>query len=123
MTASIDHIAIPARAPERAARFLADLLGIDVTPEGPDGEFMSVRLGGDAMLLFVPASAPIPAYHIALRVAAREFDEVVRRLRATEVPFGNDPDTPTNDRSDDPLGGHGRVYFVDTEGHLFEVCS
>jgi hypothetical protein len=24
---------------------------------------------------------------------------------------------------DGPLGGHGRVYFVDPNRHLFEVCA
>ena len=28
---------------------------------------------------------------------------------------------PDNGRTDDPLGGPGRVYFVSPDGHLFEV--
>jgi catechol 2,3-dioxygenase-like lactoylglutathione lyase family enzyme len=43
------------------------------------------------------------------------------RLRSLGVPFGNQPEEPHNGRTDDPLGGAGRVYFVDENGHLFEV--
>jgi hypothetical protein len=35
--------------------------------------------------------------------------------------FGNDPENPRNGSTDDPLGGAVRVYFIDDNGHLFEV--
>ncbi len=46
----------------------------------------------------------------------------MRRLRARGLAFGNDPEAPDNFQTGDPLGGHGRVYFTDPSGHLFEVC-
>jgi catechol 2,3-dioxygenase-like lactoylglutathione lyase family enzyme len=122
MPVSIDHVAIPSRDPESAAQFLADLLGLEVTPEGPDGELRSVPLDGKATLLFASAPMPVPAQHVALRVGADDFDDVVLRLRARNIPFGNDPEDVTNARWEDPLGGRGRVYFVHPDGHLFEVC-
>jgi catechol 2,3-dioxygenase-like lactoylglutathione lyase family enzyme len=79
---SIDHVAIPAGDPEAAARFLGELLGLDVAPDGPDGEFWCLRLDGKAALLFAPAPAPAPAHHVALRVGADEFDDIVIRLRS-----------------------------------------
>jgi catechol 2,3-dioxygenase-like lactoylglutathione lyase family enzyme len=56
-------------------------------------------------------------------VSADEFVGVVGRLRSMAVPFGNDPDAPTNGLVSDPLGGHGRVYFLDPDGHVLEVCA
>jgi len=120
---TIDHVAIPARDPASAARFLADLLDLEVEADGQEGEFQSLRLGAGAALLFVPAAAPIVPCHIALRVERAELDAVVIRLRARNVPFGNDPEDPANTRWEDPQGGYGRVYFVAPDGHLFEVCS
>jgi catechol 2,3-dioxygenase-like lactoylglutathione lyase family enzyme len=123
MVASIDHVAIPAQDPEAASRLLGGILGLEVVSDGPDGEFRSLRFEGRAALLFAPAGGPVFPHHVAFRVGPEEFDEIVLRLRARELPFGNDPEDRTNGCSDDPLGGHGRVYFVDPDGHLFEVCA
>jgi catechol 2,3-dioxygenase-like lactoylglutathione lyase family enzyme len=120
---SIDHVAVPVRNPENAARFLGELLGLEVVTDGPEGEFRSLRLDGGAALLFTPADAPIVSHHLALRVGPREFDAVVLRLRQRAIVFGNDPEERTNGGTDDPLGGYGRVYFIDPEGHFFEVCA
>ena len=119
----LDHVAVPVRSPEAAARFLGSLLGIEPTVDGPDGELGSLRLDADAMLLFMPAEAPVFSHHVALRVDPKAFDEVVTRLRARAIAFGNDPEDPMNGCWGDPLGGHGRVYFADPDGHFFEVCA
>jgi catechol 2,3-dioxygenase-like lactoylglutathione lyase family enzyme len=119
----IDHVAVPVRSPEDAARFLGGLLGLEAVPDGPDGEFRSLRLERGTALLFTPGEAPISSHHLALRVERAAFDDVVLRLRAAAVAFGNDPEDRTNGIWEDPLGGHGRVYFVDPDGHFFEVCA
>ena len=119
----IDHVAIPVRIPADAARFLGGLLGLEAAPDGPDGELRSLRLDADAMLLFAPADAPVASHHLALRVDPTMFEKVVLRLSASAIPFGNDPEDRMNGRWDDPLGGHGRVYFVDPDGHFFEICA
>lgn len=119
----IDHVAIPVRSPEAAARFLGALLGIEAAPDGPDGELRSLRLDADAMLLFTPADSAVFSHHLALRVDPKAFDEVVARLRERAIAFGNDPEDRMNGRWDDPLGRHGRVNFVDPDGHFFEVCA
>jgi catechol 2,3-dioxygenase-like lactoylglutathione lyase family enzyme len=60
---------------------------------------------------------------MAFQVSPEEFVDVAARLRAAGVAFGNDPEVPTNGEVTDPLGGAGRAYFVDRDGHLFEVCA
>jgi catechol 2,3-dioxygenase-like lactoylglutathione lyase family enzyme len=47
----------------------------------------------------------------------------VSRLRAKGLLFGNDPEDPNNMLVTDFLGGHGRVFFLDPNGHLFEVIA
>jgi hypothetical protein len=46
-------------------------------------------------------------------VDADELHEVVRRLRAKAIRYGNDPEAPSNIETSDLLGGGGRIYFVD----------
>jgi len=48
---SIDHVAVPVRNPDDAARFLGGVLGVQAVPDGPEGEFRSLPLEGGAALL------------------------------------------------------------------------
>jgi catechol 2,3-dioxygenase-like lactoylglutathione lyase family enzyme len=118
----IDHIALPAHDPSASARFLADLLGLR-PPEvnGPDGDMYRVGVGS-SFLLFARADA-VAAQHMAFRVDERAFRDIVARLAGRGQAFGNDPEELGNGLSSDPLGGLGRVYFVDPNGHLFEVTA
>jgi catechol 2,3-dioxygenase-like lactoylglutathione lyase family enzyme len=120
---TLDHIAIASRDAAASARFLADILGIaPAKPDGADGDMFNLAIGESTCLLFSTAEA-VAAQHMAFRVDEATFAEIVDRLRARGVRFGNDPEDVTNGRTDDPLGGRGRVYFLDPDGHLFEVAA
>jgi catechol 2,3-dioxygenase-like lactoylglutathione lyase family enzyme len=80
-------------------------------------------VGESGVLLFAPADN-VAALHVAFRVDEATFAGVVERLRAKGVAFGNDPEDLANGQTADPHGGsHGRVYFFDPNGHLFEVVA
>jgi catechol 2,3-dioxygenase-like lactoylglutathione lyase family enzyme len=120
---AIDHIAVLARDVAASARFLAEILGVAPgAPDGPDGEMFRLPVNESGSLLYFPA-VDIPGQHIAFRVDAPTFDAVVDRLRAKGLVFGNDPEDPANMRTGDFLGGHGRVFFLDPNDHLFEVIA
>jgi catechol 2,3-dioxygenase-like lactoylglutathione lyase family enzyme len=120
MTPTIDHVALPARDAEAAARHLARVLGVeDPTPAGPDGDIFSVSLAGCGVL-FAEAQE-VPGHHLAFRVAEGDFSALVERLVADGVTFGNDPEEPSNGETGDHLGGRGRIYFLSPDGDLFEV--
>lgn len=121
---ALDHIGVPARDAAAAARFLAEVLGLaPARPEGPDGDMYWLPVGGAGALLFVPAES-VAGQHIAFRVDPVTFAGVVERLRARGVAFGNDPEDLANGDTADPHGGgHGRVYFLGPDGHLFEVVA
>jgi catechol 2,3-dioxygenase-like lactoylglutathione lyase family enzyme len=117
----IDHIGLAARDAASSARWLASILGAaEPTPDGADGDMYRIDLAHAAFLLFNPAPTVHPE-HVAFRVDATRFQEIVSRLRARGIAFGNDPEAPNNGKTDDPLGGEGRVYFIDENGHLFEA--
>jgi len=124
MSAAIDHVGIPATDPERAGTFLAWALNEgDVVPDGPpddeSGDMFSLLLDGWS-LAFVRAAQP-PPVHLAIRVSSESFAGAVRRLTSRGIAYGNDPEDPTNGRTDDPLGGAGRIYFTAPDGHLYEL--
>lgn len=117
----IDHIGIAARDARKSATELAEILGApEPTTDGADDDMFRVDLAHGAFVLFSDAATVSPE-HVAFRVDRAQFGEVIARLRARAIPFGNDPEDPRNGATDDPLGGAGRVYFVDANGHLFEV--
>ena len=69
MSIAIDHVGIPAADPWASARFLAEILAEgDITPEGPDGEMVSLSLGAGSLTYFALAAhephhvANIPGY-------------------------------------------------------------
>lgn len=121
---TLDHVGVPVRNPAAAASFLAEILGLaPATPEGPEGEMACLAIGESGVLLFYPAES-VAGQHIAFRVDPTMFAAVVNRLHARGVAFGNDPEAPTNGQTNDPHGGgHGRVYFLDPDRHLFEVVA
>jgi catechol 2,3-dioxygenase-like lactoylglutathione lyase family enzyme len=124
MGATIDHVGIPATDPEAAGTFLAWVLGEgDVVPDGPpgddSGDMFSLVLDGWS-LAFVRAPQPAPL-HLAIRVAPETFTDAIERLTGRGIAFGNDPEDTANGRTDDPLGGAGRAYFTDPDGHLYEL--
>jgi catechol 2,3-dioxygenase-like lactoylglutathione lyase family enzyme len=120
MSVTLDHVGIPAADPEASARFLGEILAEgEATPEGPGGEMVNLRVGDSALTYFeLPAHEP---HHVAFRVTERVFTGAIDRLRQRGWPFGNDPANPRNGQADDPLGGLGRIYFRDANGHLFEL--
>jgi catechol 2,3-dioxygenase-like lactoylglutathione lyase family enzyme len=120
MSVAIDHVGIPAADPEASARFLGDILGEGLTtPEGPDGDMFNLSVGHSALTYFeLPTQEP---HHIAFRVTESVFVGAIERLRARDMPFGNDPGDTSNRQTADPLGGLGRIYFRESNGYLFEL--
>src|SRR5262245_35060616 len=120
---ALDHVAIAVRDPATAARFLSDVLGLaPASPAGPEGEMQCLSIGASGALLFTPADS-VAGQHVAFRVDEATFSAIVDRLRAKGIAFGNDPENPANGATADSFGGRGRVYFVDPDGHFFEVMS
>jgi catechol 2,3-dioxygenase-like lactoylglutathione lyase family enzyme len=119
----IDHIGVTARDAAASARFLGEILGLaDPAPVGPDGDIYQLKVGESGILLYFPAEI-VAGLHIAFRVDQAAFDVVVNRLRGSGVAFGNDPEDQINMQTSDFLGGQGRVFFRDPNGHLFEVMA
>jgi catechol 2,3-dioxygenase-like lactoylglutathione lyase family enzyme len=119
MSITIDHIVIPAYDHVASAQFFAQILG--VTYAGPDRHFAPVRVSETFTLAFLHAEQ-VAGYHLGFHIGEDDFDGILGRLQAAGVPYGNDPRDSTNMRTDHPFGGRG-LFFVDSNGHLFEVMT
>lgn len=118
-----DHVQVGASDAEASARFLAEVLGVPApVAEGEDDDMFRIDFDHGEFLLFAAAPKPIAIMHVAYRVDRARFDAVVARLRARGVPFGNHHEGDANGETSDPLGGSGRAYFRDADGHLWEVA-
>ncbi|MGW1682392.1 hypothetical protein [Saccharopolyspora sp. NPDC002376] len=61
-------------------------------------------------------------HHLAFDVEPADFDQVLARLQANGVSYGNSPFEPDNSRIDHPLCPRG-LFFSDDSGNLYEVMS
>ena len=113
VSAVIDHLGLSATNAEEAARWFAEILGLQApVADGPVSNASSV--------LFVTESS-VARLHVAFGVSEADFTAIVDRLRERGISFGNDPEDPANGATLDPLGGKGRVYFRSPDGHFLEV--
>ena len=121
--AHFDHLQIASKNPEASARELAWLLGAaDPVTEGQDNDMWRVDLEGRGFVLFTQVQGVVPFCHVAFRLDGPQWSAALDRLRDRGIPFGNDPENPGNGQTSDPLGGQGRVYWLDRDGHLLEIA-
>ncbi|HEX3790898.1 MAG TPA: VOC family protein [Pseudonocardiaceae bacterium] len=122
MTVTLNHTILPAVDNTEAARFFADIMGLDcLPPAGRFGHFAPVRVNDGLTLDFL--IVPDPAgHHLAFDVDPATFDGIHARIRAAGVPFGSHPTEPDNGRIDHPLCPRG-LFFQDPAGNLYEVMS
>ena len=119
MSTTIDHVLVPAHDHEASAQFFAQIMGATYT--GPERHFAPVRVSDTFSLTFMHAEQ-VPGYHLGFHIGEADFDAILSRLQAAGVPYGNDPRDTTNRRTHHPFGGRG-LFFVDANGHLFEVMT
>ncbi|CAM5306454.1 VOC family protein [Streptomyces pilosus] len=120
MSVEFNHTIVLTRDRERSARFLAEILGLEVGE--PAGMFLPVTTANGVTLDFATVDIDIPVQHYAFLVSEDEFDAVLGRLVAGGVPLQADPHGRHPRRINRNDGGRG-VYFPDPSGHGLEVIT
>ncbi|GAA2627243.1 VOC family protein [Streptomyces vastus] len=120
MSVEFNHTIVLTRDREKSAHFLAELLGLAVGE--PAGMFLPVTTANGVTLDFATVDIDIPVQHYAFLVSEEEFDQVLGRLVAAEVPIQADPHGRYPRRINRNDGGRG-VYFPDPAGHGLEVIT
>lgn len=123
MTIRLEHVLVPVHDQEISARFLADLLGLEVTRESsgsPSGRFAVVRVG-DITLDFATFES-FDSHHYAFAVDDATFDAIHARIGATGLKYSADPRHRQPGELNDNDGGRG-LYIRDPDGHNVEFLT
>jgi catechol 2,3-dioxygenase-like lactoylglutathione lyase family enzyme len=120
MGVKLDHTIVSATDKHVSARFLADILGIEVAE--PWGPFAPVALDNGAALDFVDAPVVDPRHYAFLLDGDDAFDAAFGRIERAGLDYYADPFLQRPGEVNHNYGGRG-VYFHDPDGHLMEIMT
>ncbi|CAL9543511.1 VOC family protein [Streptomyces sp. enrichment culture] len=120
MTVQLNHTIVSAHDKQTSARFLADLLGLEVSPQY--GPFLPVEIPNGVTLDFINVTGEITPQHYAFLVSEAEFDTIFGRIREAGLDHWADPSHSRPGQINRNDGGRG-VYFEDPAGHNLEILT
>jgi catechol 2,3-dioxygenase-like lactoylglutathione lyase family enzyme len=119
MNVALDHIIVPSHDKHASAAFLADILGLGVSPD--TGPFTPLRLDDGVTLDFMDQT-DFDAAHCGFRVTDTVFDSALTRLRSRGIEIYADPMGHEQGQINHHGGGRG-LYFRDPSGHNMELLT
>ena len=121
MSVHLDHILIPVKGRQAAAKLLAFILGV---PWGASrfGPFSAVYVNAGLTLDFDEADAALPVLHYCFRVKESDFDAIVSRMESAGIAYRSSPHGPVDGRVDTAHGGK-IVYWSAPGGHYWEALT
>lgn len=115
----LDHTIVPARDKLAAAKFFAEIFGLNVQPG--EGYFAQVQVNDSLTFDFADETEP-QSHHYAFHISDAEFEAIYQRVKAKGLPYGSGPYNHTDGKIYTRRGGRG-FYFEDPNGHLLEVMT
>jgi catechol 2,3-dioxygenase-like lactoylglutathione lyase family enzyme len=119
MSVELNHTIVASKDKRATARFFADILGLEVSPDF--GPFVPVETANGVTLDFADATE-VPSQHYAFLVSEEEFDEIFARVKDSGTGYWADPHHRQPGESNHLYGGRG-VYFEDPNGHNLEIIT
>lgn len=119
MSIELNHTIVGSRDNHASARFLADILGVDVAAE--TGPFVPVVLDNSITLDYM-TQADVRPQHYAFLVSDKDFDAAFERIRAAGLTYWADPLHQSPGELNQHWGGRG-LYFDDPDGHNMEILT
>ncbi|HTR83509.1 MAG TPA: VOC family protein [Reyranella sp.] len=116
---ALNHLIIPAKDKDASAKFLANVLGVEVGQ--PWGPFRPVRTSNGVTLDFV-TSQDVRTQHYAFLVDDKEFDSGLAKLQKAGVAYWANHDKTGPNEVNRNWGGRG-FYFEDPNGHWMELIT
>ncbi|MFE0252081.1 VOC family protein [Streptomyces sp. NPDC059010] len=120
MTVQLNHTIVAAHDKKASAQFLADVLGLAVSPQY--GPFIPVEIPNGVTLDYLESPGAITPQHYAFLVSEDDFDTIFGRIRQAGLTYWADPfhNRPGEINRND--GGRG-AYFDDPNGHNLEILT
>lgn len=118
MTAILNHTIVAVGDKDRAARLLAELLGVAVSPQ--TGPFVPVRINKDLTLDFDDRLGARPG-HYAFLVDDSTFDRALAAAKASDLEWGSSP--RVSDFQINRLNSGRGVYVRDPDGIAYEFFT
>ncbi|ANP56099.1 catechol 2,3-dioxygenase-like lactoylglutathione lyase family enzyme [Streptomyces griseochromogenes] len=120
MAVELNHTIVAAHDKTASARFLADLLGLEVAPEY--GPFVPVQIPNGVTLDYMDTADSIAPQHYAFLVSEDDFDAIFARVREAGLTYWADPYHHHPGEINHNDGGRG-TYFEDPNGHNLEILT
>ncbi|WP_371646613.1 VOC family protein [Streptomyces mirabilis] len=120
MAVELNHTIVAAHDKMASARFLADLLGLEVAPEY--GPFVPVQMPNGVTLDYMDTAGSISPQHYAFLVSEDDFDAIFARIREAGLTYWADPHHHHPGEINHNDGGRG-AYFDDPNGHNLEILT
>jgi catechol 2,3-dioxygenase-like lactoylglutathione lyase family enzyme len=116
----LNHTIVPARDPKASAQFLADILGIEVSP--PVAHFTPVTLANGVTLDYDQSDA-VERHHYAFLVGGEDYAGAFARIRDGGITYYADPACQRPGETYTSKNGQRGMYFRDPNGHLMEILT
>ncbi|GAA4069127.1 VOC family protein [Streptomyces shaanxiensis] len=120
MTVRLNHTIVAAHDKQASARFLADILGLEVSPQY--GPFIPVEIPNGVTLDYLESPGAITPQHYAFLVSEDDFDTIFGRIREAGLTYWADPFHSRPGEINRNDGGRG-TYFDDPNGHNLEILT
>jgi hypothetical protein len=119
MAAHLDHLLVPSKNKEGAAKLLAQILGVTYGP-ARIGPFTAVYVNDGLTIDFDEWTDEVPKGHYCFRVTEPEFQEILGRLVTLGVPYRSLPHGAVDHQVNTSLGSP-IVYWGEPDGHVWEL--
>ena len=117
----LDHCIVSGRDRRASAELLAKILDVPWSETGV-GPFCPVFVSDSFTLDYDQADGDYPVQHFCFRVSDPEFDALLNRLKALDIPFRSTPHGPVDGQVNSHHGGR-IVYWSKPDGHVWEALT